>query len=122
MKNGYIKNIYLIILILNHLKMNLFPFLTQVAIGRRSHLKVFGDDWETKDGSGVRDYIHIIDLAEGHLSSIDYLNSNDSCLEFINLGSGLGYSVFQIISQFELSTGCQIPYSIQYQPNLYLVS
>ncbi len=92
---------------------NLFPFLTQVAIGRRKHLQIFGDDWETKDGSGIRDYIHIIDLAEGHLSSIDYLNSNDSCLEFINLGSGIGYSVFQIISQFELSTGCKIPYSIQ---------
>tara|TARA_Y100001968_G_scaffold300867_1_gene312680 strand:+ start:400 stop:1446 length:1047 start_codon:yes stop_codon:yes gene_type:complete len=92
---------------------NLFPFLTQVAIGRHKSLKVFGDNWDTIDGSGVRDYIHIIDLAEGHLASIDYLNSKDSCLDFINLGSGTGYSVFQIISQFELSTGCQIPYSIQ---------
>ncbi len=92
---------------------NLFPFLTQVAIGRQKILKVFGDDWDTKDGSGVRDYIHIIDLADGHLASIDYLNSNDSCLEFINLGSGHGYSVFQIIRQFELTTGRKIPFSIQ---------
>ena len=92
---------------------NLFPFLTQVAIGRQKILKVFGDDWDTQDGSGIRDYIHIIDLAEGHLSAIEYLNSNESCLEFINLGSGSGYSVFQIISQFELSTGCKIPFTIQ---------
>ncbi len=92
---------------------NLFPFLTQVAIGRQKTLKIFGDDWDTEDGSGIRDYIHIIDLAEGHLASIDYLNSIDSCLEFINLGSGKGYSVFQIINQFESSTGCQIPFSIE---------
>ena len=92
---------------------NLFPFLTQVAIGRQKFLKVFGDDWETNDGSGIRDYIHILDLAEGHLASIDYLKTNDSCLEFINLGSGRGFSVFEIIKQFELSTGCQIPFSIQ---------
>ena len=92
---------------------NLFPFLTQVAIGRENILNVFGDDWDTGDGSGVRDYIHVIDLAEGHLASIDYLNSKDSCLEFINLGSGKGYSVFQIIKQFELSTGCNIPFTIK---------
>ena len=92
---------------------NLFPFLTQVAIGRQKLLSVFGDDWDTIDGSGIRDYIHIVDLAEGHLASINYLNSNDSCLEFINLGSGNGYSVFQIIRQFELSTGCNIPFSIE---------
>ena len=92
---------------------NLFPFLTQVAIGRQKLLSVFGDDWDTRDGSGIRDYIHIIDLAEGHLASINYLKSNNSCLEFINLGSGKGYSVFQIIKQFELSTGCNVPFSIK---------
>ena len=92
---------------------NLFPFITQVAIGRQKNLSIYGDDWETKDGSGIRDYIHIIDLAEGHLASIDYLNTSESCLEFINLGSGKGYSVFQIIRQFELSTGCRIPFSIE---------
>ncbi len=92
---------------------NLFPYITQVAIGKRSLLNVFGDDWDTNDGSGVRDYIHIMDLSEGHIDAIDYLSSKESCLEFINLGSGKGYSVFQIISQFERSTGLQIPFSIQ---------
>jgi len=91
---------------------NLFPYISQVAIGRRKFLKVFGDDWDTNDGSGVRDYIHIMDLAEGHLDAIDYLNSKESCFEFINLGSGKGYSVFQIISQFEISSGREIPFSI----------
>ena len=92
---------------------NLFPFLTQVAIGRQKLLNIYGNDWDTNDGSGIRDYIHIMDLAEGHLASIDFLNSNESCLEYVNLGSGKGYSVFQIIRQFELSTGCKIPFSIQ---------
>ncbi|WP_413677729.1 UDP-glucose 4-epimerase GalE [Prochlorococcus sp. MIT 0916] len=92
---------------------NLFPYLTQVAIGRQKSLNIYGNDWDTDDGSGIRDYIHIIDLAEGHLASIDYLNSKESCLEFVNLGSGKGYSVFQIIRQFELSTGCKIPFSIE---------
>tara|TARA_Y100001968_G_scaffold301928_1_gene314699 strand:- start:285 stop:1331 length:1047 start_codon:yes stop_codon:yes gene_type:complete len=92
---------------------NLFPYITQVASGRRKFVNVFGDDWETNDGSGVRDYIHIMDLSEGHLSALDFLCSNKSCLDFVNLGSGKGYSVFQIISQFEQSTGSQIPFSIQ---------
>ncbi len=92
---------------------NLFPYISQVAVGRRDSLKVFGDDWDTDDGSGVRDYIHIMDLSEGHIKAIDFLNSKESCFEFINLGSGNGYSVFQIINQFELSTGMKIPFSIQ---------
>ncbi len=92
---------------------NLFPYITQVAIGRRKVLNVFGDNWDTDDGSGVRDYIHIMDLSEGHIDAIDYLNSKKSCLEFINLGSGIGYSVFEIIRQFELSTGSHIPFSIK---------
>ena len=92
---------------------NLFPYMSQVAIGRRDVLNVFGDDWDTFDGSGIRDYIHIMDLAKGHLDAIKYLGSKESCCEYINLGSGQGYSVFQIISQFELATGRQIPFSIQ---------
>ena len=92
---------------------NLFPYISQVAIGRRKFLNVFGDNWDTEDGSGVRDYIHIMDLSEGHLDAIDYLNSKKSCFEYINLGSGKGYSVFQIIKQFELTTGCKIPFKIQ---------
>ena len=92
---------------------NLFPYISQVAIGRRKFLNVFGDNWDTIDGSGIRDYIHIMDLSEGHIEAISYLCSNESCFECINLGSGRGYSVFQIISEFELSTGRQIPFSIQ---------
>ena len=91
---------------------NLFPYITQVAIGRRKSLKVFGDDWNTKDGSGIRDYIHIIDLTKGHIDAIDYLTSKNSCYEVINLGSGVGYSVFQIIKEFEDVTGRQIPFAI----------
>tara|TARA_Y100001968_G_scaffold163546_1_gene149621 strand:- start:19694 stop:20746 length:1053 start_codon:yes stop_codon:yes gene_type:complete len=92
---------------------NLFPYITQVAIGRRDLLKVFGNDWDTKDGSGIRDYIHIMDLAEGHIAALDYLQSNQSCLEFINLGSGNGYSVFEIINEFMISSGANIPYEIK---------
>tara|TARA_Y100001968_G_scaffold323393_1_gene361001 strand:+ start:474 stop:1520 length:1047 start_codon:yes stop_codon:yes gene_type:complete len=92
---------------------NLFPYICQVAIGRRKFLNVFGDDWDTPDGSGVRDYIHIMDLSEGHIDALDYLRNNKSCCEFINLGSGKGYSVFEIIRQFEAKSGCNIPISIQ---------
>ena len=92
---------------------NLFPYITQVLIGRRKFLNVYGDDWETNDGSGVRDYIHVMDLSEGHIEAINYLNSKQSCYELVNLGSGKGYSVFEIIRQFELSTGCKIPILIQ---------
>ena len=96
---------------------NLFPYISQVAIGRRKLLKVFGNDWATKDGSGVRDYIHIMDLSKGHIAALDYLVSKDSCLEFINLGSGKGYSVFQIIRQFEICAGCKIPFTIESRRN-----
>lgn len=91
---------------------NLFPFITQVAIGRRSLLKVYGKDWNTKDGSGVRDYIHVMDLSEGHLAALKFLNSKKKCNESINLGSGEGYSVLQIIEEFERTNGCKIPYTI----------
>ena len=91
---------------------NLFPYITQVAIGRRNYLKVFGDDWDTVDGSGVRDYIHIMDLAEAHLTALNYIKSTQSCYEVINVGSGIGYSVFQIIKEFEISTGIKIPYKV----------
>ncbi len=92
---------------------NLFPYISQVAIGRRKFLNVFGDDWETIDGSGVRDYIHIMDLSEGHIDALDYLRDNESCYECINLGSGQGYSVFQILRQFEQTSGCHIPILIK---------
>ena len=92
---------------------NLFPFISQVAIGRRNVLNVFGNDWDTIDGSGVRDYIHIMDLSEGHIDAMDFLNANQTCFELINLGSGKGFSVFQIIKEFEKTTGCKIPIEIQ---------
>ena len=73
----------------------------KVKSGTIIDLKVFGDNWNTKDGSGVRDYIHIMDLSEGHLDALSYIKDNKSCYEYINLGSGKGYSVFEIINEFE---------------------
>lgn len=88
---------------------NLLPFITQVAIGKLSKLLVYGNDYDTPDGSGVRDYIHVMDLAEGHLST---LNSLASGFHVYNLGTGIGYSVLQIIREFERVTGVTIPFEI----------
>ena len=91
---------------------NLFPFITQVAVGKRNHVCVFGNDWDTKDGSGIRDYIHVMDLVEGHLSALKYLLSKSNTYETINLGSGIGYSVFEIIKQFEILNGGNISHKV----------
>ena len=91
---------------------NLFPYITQVSIGKRKLLSVYGDNWETKDGSGIRDYIHVMDLAEGHIAALNYLQSNSDGFEYFNLGSSNGYSVFEIINEFESSTGSKINYEI----------
>lgn len=91
---------------------NLFPYLTQVAIRRRQELKVFGGDWPTKDGTGVRDYIHVMDLAEGHCATLQHLMTHAPQLLTLNLGSGQGHSVLEVISAFETATGQSIPYSI----------
>ena len=91
---------------------NLFPYITQVAIGRLGSLSVFGADWNTRDGSGIRDYIHIMDLSEGHIAAFDHLLAKESCYEVFNLGSGIGYSVFEIINEFKITTGCKIPYRV----------
>ena len=88
---------------------NLFPFISQVAVGRRDYLQIFGDDWPTIDGSGVRDYIHVMDLAEGHRAALDCLLSDDSQLISLNLGSGMGTSVFEVVSAFETASGRDIP-------------
>ncbi len=96
----------------NGIPNNLFPLITQVLIGRRKFLQVFGDDWDTNDGSGIRDYIHVMDLVDGHLSALDYLKTNCG-FDVINLGSGSGFSVFQIINEFEFLTGLKIPFEIQ---------
>jgi UDP-glucose 4-epimerase len=90
---------------------NLFPFITQVAIGRREHLAVFGDDYSTPDGTGVRDYIHVVDLAQGHLKSLKRLQ-DCSGLVTCNLGTGQGYSVLDMVRSFEQVTGVTIPYEV----------
>lgn len=88
---------------------NLMPFVAQVAVGRRDALRVFGNDYPTEDGTGVRDYIHVVDLARGHLAAMDRLQSGcESC----NLGTGSGYSVLQVVHAFEQASGRPIPYEI----------
>ncbi len=90
---------------------NLLPFITQVAIGKLQKLNVFGDDYPTKDGSGVRDYIHVVDLAKGHVKAIEYADKHTGS-EVFNLGTGIGYSVFDIVHAFEEVNGLKIPYTV----------
>ena len=90
---------------------NLMPYIAQTAVGRRPFLKVYGDDYDTPDGTGVRDYIHVVDLAEGHVAAIEYLKSH-SGVSIINLGTGKGESVFEVVSAFEEATGVTIPKKI----------
>jgi len=87
---------------------NLMPFIAQVAVGRRSELRVFGDDYPTADGSGVRDYIHVMDLANGHLAALDRLLAHPGSFT-VNLGTGRGVSVLQAVAAFEQASGCSIP-------------
>ncbi len=89
---------------------NLFPFITQVAVGMRKELKIFGNDWNTKDGTGTRDYIHVMDLAEGHLAALNFLIKSDPQLLEVNLGTGKGTTVLEFVNAFEESTGKKIPY------------
>jgi UDP-glucose 4-epimerase len=88
---------------------NLMPFVSQVAVGRRDRLRVFGDDYETPDGTGVRDYIHVMDLAEGHVAALERLAAGVSVY---NLGSGRGASVLEVVRAFEEATGMPVPYEI----------
>jgi UDP-glucose 4-epimerase len=90
---------------------NLMPFVAQVAVGKREKLSIFGDDYETIDGTGVRDYIHVDDLARGHLAALDYLQQHPGVLT-VNLGTGKGTSVFQLIHAFERASGVRIPYEV----------
>lgn len=83
---------------------NLMPFVQQLAVGRRTHLTVFGDDWPTPDGTGVRDYLHVMDLAEGHVRAVDYLLAGGAS-EVINLGTGRGHSVLQLLAAFSAVCG-----------------
>ncbi|MDE2255271.1 MAG: UDP-glucose 4-epimerase GalE [Betaproteobacteria bacterium] len=90
---------------------NLMPYITQVAIGRLPKLRVFGGDWPTADGSGVRDYIHVMDLAEGHVSALRHLLAHAGMFT-VNLGTGQGYSVLQMLKAFGNSIGRALPYEI----------
>ncbi|MBQ9512885.1 MAG: UDP-glucose 4-epimerase GalE [Lachnospiraceae bacterium] len=95
----------------NGIPNNLMPYITQVAVGKLQKLRVFGNDYPTHDGTGVRDYIHVLDLAAGHVKALSKL-SPGSGLNIYNLGTGKGYSVLDIVKSFEVATGNEIPYEI----------
>ncbi len=95
----------------NGIPNNLMPFVAQVAVGRLPELRVFGNDYPTPDGTGIRDYIHVVDLALGHLAALDRLAANPGVVAY-NLGTGRGYSVLEMVAAFEKVTGRQIPYRI----------
>lgn len=90
---------------------NLMPFVQQVAVGRRAHLTVFGSDWPTPDGTGVRDYLHVMDLAEGHVRAVDYLRAG-GVSDIVNLGTGRGHSVLQLLGAFGSVCGRELAYRI----------
>lgn len=91
---------------------NLLPYVAQVAIGKLKELSVFGDDYETIDGTGVRDYIHVVDLAKGHVAALQGLEKSSAGCRAYNLGTGSGLSVLQIIKAFEMASGRKVPYKI----------
>ena len=90
---------------------NLMPYVAQVAVGKLERLRVFGNDYDTPDGTGVRDYIHVVDLARGHLAALDALVARDASF-VVNLGTGRGYSVLDVVRAFEAASGRPIPYEI----------
>lgn len=95
----------------NGIPNNLMPYITQVAEGKREFLSVFGDDYDTPDGTGVRDYIHVVDLAKGHIKALDkIMNEKGVCI--YNLGTGTGYSVLDVVKAFEKASGVKVPYKI----------
>ena len=96
----------------NGLPNNLMPFVSQVAVGRREKLSVFGDDYDTPDGTGVRDYIHVEDLASGHLAALDTIAAGDDPLSVWNLGSGSAVSVLDVVNAFSRASGRDIPYEV----------
>jgi len=95
----------------NGIPNNLMPFITQVAVGKREKLGVFGNDYDTHDGTGVRDYIHVVDLAKGHLKAVEKVLASNG-VEAYNLGTGIGYSVLDVVNNFEKATGVSVPYAI----------
>jgi UDP-glucose 4-epimerase len=95
----------------NGIPNNLVPYITQVAIGQREQLSVFGDDYDTPDGTGVRDYLHVVDLAIGHLKALERIKTQEGCVAY-NLGTGQGYSVLEMVNAFERASGKSIAYQI----------
>jgi UDP-glucose 4-epimerase len=91
---------------------NLFPFLTQVASGQRPLLRIFGSDWPKPDGTGVRDYLHVMELAEAHGLAIQWLLEHQKSLPVLNLGTGHGLSVLEVVQAFEAATGVKIAYEL----------
>jgi UDP-glucose 4-epimerase len=91
---------------------NLFPFVSQVAVGRRAELQIFGSDWPTPDGTGIRDYIHVMDLAAGHQAALDVLLAEAPQLLSLNLGSGQGCSVLEVVNAFADASGVAIPHRL----------
>jgi UDP-glucose 4-epimerase len=90
---------------------NLMPFVAQVAVGRRACLNVWGNNYNTPDGTGVRDYIHVVDLALGHIKALQYLQQAPGCVA-VNLGTGTGHSVLEMLHAFEKASGQKIPYTV----------
>ena len=90
---------------------NLMPYVTQVAVGRRAKLSIFGNDYDTPDGTGVRDYIHVVDLAEGHVAALNFLLRGQESI-WVNLGTGRGYSVLELVNAFAKASGREIPCEI----------
>ena len=95
----------------NGIPNNLLPYVAQVAVGRLAKLRVFGDDYATPDGTGVRDYIHVMDLADGHVAAINYLHTNQEMIT-LNLGTGIGYSVLDVVNAFAKISHKEIPHEI----------
>jgi len=95
----------------NDIPNNLMPYVSQVAVGRREKLQIFGDDYDTADGTGVRDYIHVVDLAKAHAAAISYAEAQKGC-EAINVGTGQGASVLDVVAAFEAGSGQSVPYEV----------
>ena len=95
----------------NGIPNNLLPYVSQVAVGKLKKLRVFGNDYPTPDGTGVRDYIHVVDLADGHLAALRYLEKTSDLLT-VNLGTGIGYSVLDVVNAFSNESGIEIAYEI----------
>lgn len=95
----------------NDIPNNLMPFIAQTAVGKREYLSVFGDDYDTPDGTGIRDYIHVMDLADAHVKALEKIRSFDQVMT-INIGTGRGYSVLEVVKAFEKASGRTVPYKI----------